>query len=218
MSEVMLSIPLPTLASRIPGRQAKTLPTVRELMAAQIQGLQAAHADLALREQIAQRWGPDTVLMPSFALPPRLRGTSPEPCRPTKSQWRIGSRVAPIPAETTGATATRWCSGISRTIRTSPPYGWCMERSILWACPMPTPGSKSRGGRVFDPVNQVFYDRAAYYRELQATAEAIYTRVEAGQWAMRTKHAGPWHDTTLGAHAAGTPRSRRARRKPTPGS
>jgi hypothetical protein len=74
------------------------------------------------------------------------------------------------------------------------------------------------GGIVFDPTDQRFYTREDYYRERQATAEAIYTRVEAGQWAMRTKHAGPWHDTTLGAHAVGTPQSRRARRKPAPGS
>jgi hypothetical protein len=48
------------------------------------------------------------------------------------------------------------------------------------------------GGRVFDPVSQVFDDRAAYYRVQEAEAERVYTSTEAGQLALRTKHYGPW--------------------------
>jgi hypothetical protein len=48
-------------------------------------------------------------------------------------------------------------------------------------------------GRVFDPVAQVFYDRDAYYRVLEAEDERVYTPQEAGQLALTMKHAGPWH-------------------------
>jgi hypothetical protein len=46
---------------------------------------------------------------------------------------------------------------------------------------------------VFDPVDQDFYDRRAYYRELQAAAERVYTATEAGELALTTGHYGPWH-------------------------
>jgi hypothetical protein len=45
---------------------------------------------------------------------------------------------------------------------------------------------------VFDPAAQRFYDREAYYRELQAEAERVYTATEAGQLALTTGHYGPW--------------------------
>jgi hypothetical protein len=60
------------------------------------------------------------------------------------------------------------------------------------------------GTWVFDPVDQDFFDRDAYYRVLHAEAERVYTHTEAGQLAFTTKHSGPWHETTLGSNAAGT--------------
>jgi hypothetical protein len=45
---------------------------------------------------------------------------------------------------------------------------------------------------VFDPAAQRFYDRAAYYQELQAEARRVYTATEAGQLALTTGHYGPW--------------------------
>jgi hypothetical protein len=68
--------------------------------------------------------------------------------------------------------------------------------------PFPHAWVELPGSIVFDPVDQRFYTLEDYYREEQAEAEAIYTPAEAGQVATRTKHAGPWHDTTLGAHTA----------------
>ena len=46
---------------------------------------------------------------------------------------------------------------------------------------------------VFDPADQTFYDRDAYYRFEQAAASRVYTVTEAGEHAMRTGHYGPWH-------------------------
>jgi hypothetical protein len=49
------------------------------------------------------------------------------------------------------------------------------------------------GRWVFEPADQFFYDRDAYYRKEQADAERVYTSTEAGELAMTTKHCGPWH-------------------------
>jgi hypothetical protein len=57
---------------------------------------------------------------------------------------------------------------------------------------------------VFDPVDQDFFDRNAYYRVLHGEAERVYTYTEARQLAMTTEHYGPWHETTHGSHVVGT--------------
>jgi hypothetical protein len=49
------------------------------------------------------------------------------------------------------------------------------------------------GRWVFDPADQTFYDRDAYYRQEQAEAERVYTPTEAGEFALSTNHYGPWH-------------------------
>jgi len=95
MSEVMLSIYLPALASRIPGRQAKTLPTVRELMAAQAQGLQA----LMPIWHCANRSRNDGGLTPCWCpRPPSPRASRGPRCSSHNGSWsRRGTRYTPRP-------------------------------------------------------------------------------------------------------------------------
>jgi hypothetical protein len=45
---------------------------------------------------------------------------------------------------------------------------------------------------VFDPADQSFYDRDAYYRVEQADAVRVYTVTEAGAEALCTGHYGLW--------------------------
>ena len=70
--------------------------------------------------------------------------------------------------------------------------------------PFPHAWVELPGNIVFDPVDQRFYTREDYDRELQATAEAIYPPVQVEQWSLQTNHYGPWPDTTLRAHQAST--------------
>jgi hypothetical protein len=49
------------------------------------------------------------------------------------------------------------------------------------------------GRWVFDPADQRFYDRDAYYRVERAVAERVYTVTEAAELALQTTHYGAWH-------------------------
>jgi hypothetical protein len=53
------------------------------------------------------------------------------------------------------------------------------------------------GGTVFDPMEQRFFARQGYYQVRQAGPAQVYSRMQAGQHALRTGHCGPWDETTL---------------------
>jgi hypothetical protein len=75
---------------------------------------------------------------------------------------------------------------------------------IVVGVPYPHAWVEVPGGIVFDPVDQYFYKRRAYYRRYDAAAARVYTPAEAEQLAITTNHWGPWHETTPGSNAAGT--------------
>ena len=49
-------------------------------------------------------------------------------------------------------------------------------------------------GRVWDPVENVYYASEIYYRTSEAVAERRYTRFEAAGMFKDLGHYGPWHD------------------------
>ena len=51
---------------------------------------------------------------------------------------------------------------------------------------------------VFDGVEQHFYDREDYYREMEPVVEAMYAPHEAAGLISETRHSGRWRKPTLG--------------------
>jgi hypothetical protein len=66
---------------------------------------------------------------------------------------------------------------------------------LIVGVPYPHAWVEIPGGIVFDPVDQLFFNRDGYYQTLHAESGPVYTPPEAEQRAVTTKHYGPWHET-----------------------